>query len=117
MDLNGRFKRGAFLLRKFIRLMRWLMFRLTCCVAVPGVHLIEVAGAAADDPDASLTTVADWTDARVIWPQAKEAVTLRLDKDVLAWFRQHRRAYQTRINAVLRAFVEAQRRHRRGAVG
>jgi uncharacterized protein (DUF4415 family) len=77
----------------------------------------DIARAAADDPDASLTTAADWTDARVIWPQAKEAVTLRLDKDVLAWFRQHGRGYQTRINAVLRAFVEAQKHHRRGAVG
>ena len=73
----------------------------------------EISQAAADDPDASLTAPADWTDARVIWPQAKEPVTLRLDKDVLAWFRRHGRGYQTRINAVLRTFVDAQKHHRR----
>ncbi len=72
----------------------------------------EIAQAADDDPDASLTTAADWTDARVIWPQAREPVTLRLDKEVLAWFRQHGRGYQTRINAVLRAFVAAQKHNR-----
>jgi len=72
----------------------------------------EIAQAAADDPEAALTTAADWTDARVIWPQAKEPVTLRLDKDVLAWFRQRGRGYQTRINAVLRAFVAAQKHNR-----
>jgi uncharacterized protein (DUF4415 family) len=43
-----------------------------------------------------------------VTPQAKEMVTLRLDPDVLAWFRKAGRGYQTRINAVLRAFVEAQ---------
>ncbi len=73
----------------------------------------EITQAAADDPDASLTTPADWTDARVIWPTGKEAITLRVDKDVLAWFRSHGRGYQTRINHVLRAFVEAQK-HRQG---
>ncbi len=80
---------------------------------VDGLTEAEITQAAVDDPDAPLTAPADWTDARVIWPQAKEPVTLRLDKDVLAWFRRHGRGYQTRINAVLRAFVEAQKHHRR----
>lgn len=72
----------------------------------------DLTDAAVDDPDALLTAPADWTDARVIWPQEKEPVTLRLDKDVLTWFRRQERGYQTRINAVLRAFVQAQRRNR-----
>ena len=37
----------------------------------------------------------------------KQLVTLRLDADVLAFFRQRGRRYQTHINAVLRAYVEA----------
>ncbi|MGH6899753.1 MAG: BrnA antitoxin family protein [Geminicoccaceae bacterium] len=37
-------------------------------------------------------------------PQSKEQVTLRLDRDVLEWFRTKGRGYQTRINAVLRAY-------------
>jgi uncharacterized protein (DUF4415 family) len=38
----------------------------------------------------------------------KEQVTLRIDSDVLAWFRAQGRGYQTRINALLRAYMEAQ---------
>jgi uncharacterized protein (DUF4415 family) len=37
----------------------------------------------------------------------KESVSLRLDADVLAWFKAQGSGYQTRINAVLRAFKEA----------
>lgn len=37
----------------------------------------------------------------------KEQVTLRIDSDVLAWFRQQGRGYQTNINALLRAYMEA----------
>ncbi len=38
---------------------------------------------------------------------AKEQITLRIDSDVLAWFRAQGRGYQTRINALLRAYMEA----------
>ncbi len=37
----------------------------------------------------------------------KAAVSLRLDADVLDWFRARGAGYQTRINAVLRAYMEA----------
>ena len=70
----------------------------------------DIERAAAEDPDASLTTAGDWKDARVVWPQTTKPVTLRLDRDVLAWFRRQGRRYQARINAVLRAFVKAQER-------
>ena len=40
-------------------------------------------------------------------PQPKELVSIRIDPDVLQWFRQHGRKYQTRINAVLRSYVES----------
>ena len=40
-------------------------------------------------------------------PQPKELVSIRIDPDVLGWFRQQGRKYQTRINAVLRSYVEA----------
>ncbi len=39
----------------------------------------------------------------------KKQVTLRVDADVLAWFRAQGRGYQTRINALLRAYMEAHR--------
>lgn len=40
-------------------------------------------------------------------PQPKELVSIRIDPDVLAWFRQQGARYQTRINAVLRSYVHA----------
>jgi uncharacterized protein (DUF4415 family) len=39
----------------------------------------------------------------------KESVSLRLDADILEWFKSSGSGYQTRINAVLRAFKEAAR--------
>lgn len=40
-------------------------------------------------------------------PDRREKVTLRLDKDVLAWFRSQGDQYQERINAILRAYKKA----------
>jgi uncharacterized protein (DUF4415 family) len=40
---------------------------------------------------------------------AKESVHLRIDPDVLPWFRQKGQGYLTRMNAVLRAYLDAQR--------
>ena len=42
-------------------------------------------------------------------PEAKASVTIRLDRDVLTWFKRQGRGYQTRINALLRAYMEAQK--------
>ncbi len=50
----------------------------------------------------------EWQDAAIMGPALrKEAVNIRLDADVLAWFRQSGKGYQTRINKVLRTFVES----------
>ena len=40
-------------------------------------------------------------------PQPKATVTIRLDRQVLQWFKPQGRGYQTRINALLRAYMEA----------
>lgn len=48
--------------------------------------------------------------AKVRMPEAKQMVSLRLDSDVLDWFRRQGKGYQTKINAVLRAYVEAHKR-------
>jgi uncharacterized protein (DUF4415 family) len=67
----------------------------------------------ADAPEIEIDE-AFWRKARVVMPgeQPKTPVTIRLDQDVLAWFKAQGRGYQTRINAVLRSFVEAQRHSR-----
>lgn len=71
----------------------------------------EVEAAVRDDPDAGpATDEAFWTDAEFIVAPPKEAISIRIDKDVLEWFRGMGRGYQTRINAVLRAYVEARRK-------
>ncbi|RCL28769.1 3-oxoacyl-ACP synthase [Pseudomonas sp. AFG_SD02_1510_Pfu_092] len=43
---------------------------------------------------------------------AKQAVTIRLDSDVLAWFKEQGSGYQTRINQLLRQYMQAQQRQR-----
>jgi len=43
-------------------------------------------------------------------PEPKAPVTLRLDRDVLDWFKKQGPRYQTRINALLKAYIEAQKR-------
>jgi uncharacterized protein (DUF4415 family) len=46
----------------------------------------------------------------ILWPGPKRQITLRLDPDVLKFFRKQGRGYQTTINAVLRKYMEAQER-------
>ena len=68
----------------------------------------DIAKAVETDPD-TFVPDADWmAKAQLVMPRAKKIVTLRLDPDVLEWFMQAGRGYQTRINAVLKAFVDAQ---------
>jgi uncharacterized protein (DUF4415 family) len=57
------------------------------------------------DPDANATDENFWKSAMVVMPTPKEIVTIRLDADLLRWFRQQR-GYQTRINAILRAYMQ-----------
>ncbi len=42
-------------------------------------------------------------------PHAKSTTTIRVDTDVLDWFKSHGKGYQTRINAVLRMYMEGQK--------
>jgi uncharacterized protein (DUF4415 family) len=42
-------------------------------------------------------------------PQNKSTVTIRLDRDILEWFKKQGRRYQTKINAVLRMYVMSEK--------
>lgn len=42
-------------------------------------------------------------------PKPKDSITLRVDHNVLEWFKKHGRGYQTKMNAVLKAYVQAHR--------
>jgi uncharacterized protein (DUF4415 family) len=68
----------------------------------------EIHAGILDDPDATPTGEAFWDDARVVIPRRKQSVTMRLDADLLDWFRCER-GYQTRINAILRSYMNAHR--------
>ena len=70
----------------------------------------QIRNAVAADPDAAPVVSADWfRQAALLEPQPKKAVSIRLDEDVLEWFKRRGKGYQTRINAVLRAYVDTQR--------
>ena len=50
-----------------------------------------------------------WKEAKLVFPDGpKEQITVRVDADVLEWFKKQGRGYQTRMNAVLRAYYDAQ---------
>lgn len=52
-----------------------------------------------------------WEDAELVLPVSKQAISLRVDEDVLQWFRSLGPRYQTRMNAVLRSYMtQANRR-------
>ena len=48
--------------------------------------------------------------ARLLMPQPKKPVAIRLDEDVLIWFQKQGAGYQSRINAVLRAYMATEQR-------
>lgn len=52
----------------------------------------------------------DWDSIQVGIPGRKRQLTIRLDADVIEWFQSQGPGYQTRMNAVLRSFVAAQKR-------
>ena len=61
--------------------------------------------------DAPRTTPTDWANAvahrGLPLPSRKAQIALRVEMDVLAWFREQGSGYQTRMNAVLKAFRDA----------
>ena len=59
-------------------------------------------------PRAVIHGRAFWQSAKVVMPEGKEKITLRIDKDVLRWFKARGKGYQSRMNAVLRAYMSAQ---------
>lgn len=71
----------------------------------------EVTAAALADADAQPLDDEFWRTAKILQPPAlgKKHTGIRIDADVLDWFRRQGRGWQTRMNAVLRAYYEAHR--------
>ena len=56
---------------------------------------------------------AGWEDTITVGlPEPKEQITLRLDRDMVRWFRTKGKGYQTLINAVLRGYYEHENPHK-----
>jgi uncharacterized protein (DUF4415 family) len=72
----------------------------------------DIARAVAEDPDACPID-ADWSDASLVVPAHMRDTVLFVDDDVLAWFRSSGDGYKGRMNALLRAYMEAHRQESR----
>ena len=66
----------------------------------------EVEAAIASDPDWQEFRDIDWTDAVLVMPPKKKAISIRVDEDVLDFFKREGEGYQRRINAVLRSYMQ-----------
>jgi uncharacterized protein (DUF4415 family) len=66
----------------------------------------DIVAAMRDDPDWADLIDVDWSNATMVYPRPKHAISIRLDKDIVDFFKATGKGYQTRINAVLRYYVE-----------
>lgn len=71
----------------------------------------DIVAAMRDDPDWQDLIDIDWSKAVVVVPQSKKAISIRLDEDVIDFFRSTGKGYQTRINAVLRHYMSEHKRN------
>ena len=99
--------------RKFENIVTYTSEELRAKIA-RGEDRTDLAKAAAvplpdgSDPDDAMEDV-DWSLEKVPMPRPKAHASLRIDADVLDWFKAHGRGYQTKINAVLRSYVTQKR--------
>jgi uncharacterized protein (DUF4415 family) len=74
----------------------------------------EIAAAIARDRDAAPLDI-DWSQAVIVVPAKKKAISIRVDPDVLDFFKNEGPGYQRRINAVLRSYVEQKQKRGKSA--
>jgi uncharacterized protein (DUF4415 family) len=73
----------------------------------------EIEAQMRDDPDWADFVDVDWSTAAIVYPEPKSAISIRLDKDVLEFFKETGKGYQSRINAVLRHYMQETVRSRK----
>jgi uncharacterized protein (DUF4415 family) len=71
----------------------------------------QIEEAVRNDPDAVPLDV-DWSEAVLVIPPKKKAISIRVDEDVLDYFRKDGSGYQRRMNAVLRSYMQQKRKKR-----
>ena len=72
----------------------------------------EIEAAMARDPAWADFKDVDWSDAVLIVPPKKKAISIRVDEDVLDYFKKEGAGYQRRMNAVLRSYMQQKRKKR-----
>jgi uncharacterized protein (DUF4415 family) len=75
----------------------------------------EIEAAMARDPDWADFNDADWSEAVLVMPPKKKAISIRVDEDVLDYFKQQGAGYQRRMNAVLRSYMQQTRKSKKHA--
>ncbi len=68
-------------------------------------HFGKDANEETDYSDIAETDADFWKSAPVVVPPKKVHLSIRIDEDVVTWFKQFGKGYQTRINAVLRSYI------------
>ena len=74
----------------------------------------EIEAAIRKDPDA-VPLDFDWSEAVLVIPPKKKAISIRVDEDVLDYFKTKGAGYQRRINAVLRSYMQQKRKAKKRA--
>jgi uncharacterized protein (DUF4415 family) len=72
----------------------------------------EIEASIANDPDWQEFKDIDWSKAVLVIPPKKKAISIRVDEDVLDYFKKEGAGYQRRINAVLRSYMQQKRKKR-----
>ena len=73
----------------------------------------EIDAASKSDKDWTEFKNVDWSKADLVIPPKKKAISIRVDEDVLKFFKRNGDGYQRRINAVLRSFMQSSRKKER----
>jgi uncharacterized protein (DUF4415 family) len=74
----------------------------------------QIEDAVARDPDA-VPLDFDWSEAVLVFPAKKKAISIRIDEDVLNFFKKSGEGYQKRMNAVLRSYMQQKSRPKKRA--
>ena len=74
----------------------------------------QIEEAVRDDPDAVPLDI-DWSKAVLVIPPKKKAISIRVDEDVLDYFKKQGAGYQRRMNAVLRSYMRQKAKPKRRA--
>ena len=72
----------------------------------------EIEAAMARDPAWADLKDVDWSEAVLVVPPKKKAISIRVDEDVLDYFKKEGAGYQRRMNAVLRSYMQQKRKKR-----